>query len=164
MATRFQSSESRSFWAGIILWSILDFAIVLAIASLWNDWPGALVVAAAVTVAIWLAQMVLALYGFARYMAYFWFFERESRTKATVDQLAQLKMPAPNALYNDVDEYLLSAANDPSTSNDGRLFAGATLGILESTRKFGPTGVAISTAMVLEESLRRYSRMRMVQE
>ncbi|RWO28175.1 hypothetical protein [Mesorhizobium sp.] len=87
MATRFQSSESRSFWAGIILWSILDFAIVLAIASMWNDWPAALVVAAAVTIAIWLAQMVLALYGFARYMAYFWFFERESRTRATVDQL-----------------------------------------------------------------------------
>ncbi len=135
MATHFQSAAKRGYWLGTLYSAAFDFLVAFVIALFFNETAGqALVFGFLILVAFYVAQMLYALLGVAKYSLLFFLFEKKARVAATVDQMNAVKMPKPMQLYLDAEEYLAEVVKNPDAGSDAKLFAGATIGNLEALR------------------------------
>jgi uncharacterized protein YjeT (DUF2065 family) len=159
MATRFRSAAQRGFWLGILIATAVDAVVAYLIASFFADNVlQAVGIALLIVVGVYIFQMLYGLLALARGVVIFFLYEREKRTVATLEQMVRVGMPRPDEFYGDPTEYLSEVAQSDDVSNDAKLFAGATLGSLETLRNTNHSFMAMSLLMVLEGAIGRYGR------
>lgn len=160
MATQFQSAARRSYWFGVIFSGLVDLLVAFVIALLFFDNTAgpAFLFAIIAVVVLYIFQLLYALLGVIKVAIVFYWFEKKTRVQATVDQMIALRMPKPLQFYADATEYLLSVMKSDTASNDAKLFAGATLGSIDTLRATSHGYLLINLGMVLEDAIKQYGR------
>ena len=159
MATRFGSAVQRNFWAGIIYAVITDWVLAVIVSWAFGNEGGQLfLIATLIVAAAYIFQLVYGLISSARAAALFFLFEKEARISALVNEMVIADLPPPRDFYAEPLEYLSEVAQSREAGDKAKLFAGATLGGIETLRATNRGFLTISSLIVLEAAIARYSQ------